>query len=307
MKKLKKIYFLITVFFTVFSVVFSAPSYRVDSLDITAKIQEDGSVVVEEIVLYNASEINGVLYNIDAKGYGKLNSLEVFYEKNGEFIPAVNQNGTSSGSYTVTTSDELYKIKLYSPMRDEKRYFGFRYILPRGVTVYEDIAQFNRKMVGRGWQNSIKDVSVKVILPKKVEKNEIHAFGHGPLTGNIEILSGNEIFFSLKNYRQGEFVETNILFPKEVVSKINPSYIKKSKGYEKIMAMEGRLAEESNKERDRAVKGLILSRVIFYGGILWWLFLVIFIYLKNGKKYKVTMGNISENFQMIILQQLQEH
>ena len=288
MKKLKKIYFLITVFFTVFSVVFSAPSYRVDSLDITAKIQEDGSVVVEEIVLYNASEINGVLYNIDAKGYGKLNSLEVFYEKNGEFIPAVNQNGTSSGSYTVTTSDELYKIKLYSPMRDEKRYFGFRYILPRGVTVYEDIAQFNRKMVGRGWQNSIKDVSVKVILPKKVEKNEIHAFGHGPLTGNIEILSGNEIFFSLKNYRQGEFVETNILFPKEVVSKINPSYIKKSKGYEKIMAMEGRLAEESNKERDRAVKGLILSRVIFYGGILWWLFLVIFIYLKNGKKYKVT-------------------
>ena len=173
-------------------------------------------------------------------------------------------------------------------MRDEKRYFGFRYILPRGVTVYEDIAQFNRKMVGRGWQNSIKDVSVKVILPKKVEKNEIHAFGHGPLTGNIEILSGNEIFFSLKNYRQGEFVETNILFPKEVVSKINPSYIKKSKGYEKIMAMEGRLAEESNKERDRAVKGLILSRVIFYGGILWWLFLVIFIYLKNGKKYKVT-------------------
>ena len=288
MKKLKKIYFLITVFFTVFSVVFSAPSYRVDSLDITAKIQEDGSVVVEEIVLYNASEINGVLYNIDAKGYGKLNSLEVFYEKNGEFIPAVNQNGTSSGSYTVTTSDELYKIKLYSPMRDEKRYFGFRYILPRGVTVYEDIAQFNRKKVGRGWQNSIKDVSVKVILPKKVEKNEIHAFGHGPLTGNIEILSGNEIFFSLKNYRQGEFVETNILFPKEVVSKINPSYIKKSKGYEKIMAMEGRLAEESNKERDRAVKGLILSRVIFYGGILWWLFLVIFIYLKNGKKYKVT-------------------
>ena len=136
MKKLKKIYFLITVFFTVFSVVFSAPSYRVDSLDITAKIQEDGSVIIEEIALYNASEINGVLYNIDAKGYGKLNSLEVFYEKNGEFIPAVNQNGTSSGSYTVTTSDELYKIKLYSPMRDEKRYFGFRYVLPRGVTVY---------------------------------------------------------------------------------------------------------------------------------------------------------------------------
>lgn len=145
LKRLRKIYLIIAVFFTVFSVIFSAPSYRIDSLDITAKIQEDGSVVIEEIALYNASEINGVLYNIDAKGYGKLQSLEVFYEKNGEFVSAVNDRGTASGMYTVSVSDELYKIKLYSPMRNEKRYFGFRYVLPRGVTVYEDIAQFNRK------------------------------------------------------------------------------------------------------------------------------------------------------------------
>lgn len=287
LKRLRKIYLIIAVFFTVFSVIFSAPSYRIDSLDITAKIQEDGSVVIEEIALYNASEINGVLYNIDAKGYGKLQSLEVFYEKNGEFVSAVNDRGTASGMYTVSVSDELYKIKLYSPMRNEKRYFGFRYVLPRGVTVYEDIAQFNRKMVGRGWQNSIRDVSVKVILPKEADKDKIHAFGHGPLTGNIEILNGREIFFILKNYRPGEFVETNILFPKEIVSKINPSYVKKTKGYDSIMAMEGKLAEESNRERDRAVRGMILGRVVFFGGVAWWLFLMVFIYLKNGKKYKV--------------------
>lgn len=287
LKRLRKIYLIIAVFFTVFSVIFSAPSYRIDSLDITAKIQEDGSVVIEEIALYNASEINGVLYNIDAKGYGKLQSLEVFYEKNGEFVSAVNDRGTASGMYTVSVSDELYKIKLYSPMRNEKRYFGFRYVLPRGVTVYEDIAQFNRKMVGRGWQNSIRDVSVKVILPKEADKDKIHAFGHGPLTGNIEILNGREIFFTLKNYRPGEFVETNILFPKEIVSKINPSYVKKTKGYDSIMAMEGKLAEESNRERDRAVRGMILGRVVFSGGVAWWLFLMVFIYLKNGKKYKV--------------------
>lgn len=287
MKRLRKIYLIIAVFFTVFSVIFSAPSYRIDSLDITAKIQEDGSVVIEEIALYNASEINGVLYNIDAKGYGKLQSLEVFYEKNGEFVSAVNDRGTASGMYTVSVSDELYKIKLYSPMRNEKRYFGFRYVLPRGVTVYEDIAQFNRKMVGRGWQNSIRDVSVKVILPKEADKDKIHTFGHGPLTGNIEILNGREIFFILKNYRPGEFVETNILFPKEIVSKINPSYVKKTKGYDSIMAMEGKLAEESNRERDRAVRGMILGRVVFFGGVAWWLFLMVFIYLKNGKKYKV--------------------
>ena len=46
------------------------------------------------------------------------------------------------------------------------------------------------------------------------------------------------------------------------------------------MAMEGRLAEESNKERDRAVKGLILSRVIFMVGYLVAVFSDIYLFKK---------------------------
>lgn len=69
LKRLRKIYLIIAVFFTVFSVIFSAPSYRIDSLDITAKIQEDGSVVIEEIALYNASENYIILMLKDMGNY----------------------------------------------------------------------------------------------------------------------------------------------------------------------------------------------------------------------------------------------
>ena len=45
-------------------------------------------------------------------------------------------------------------------------------------------------MVGKEWQNSIGNISVTVNLPENVKKDDIYAFGHGPLTGNIEILDG---------------------------------------------------------------------------------------------------------------------
>lgn len=278
---------LIMLFVSVFFSVFSAPSYKIDDLKILAEIQKNGSVNITEIVLYDASSINGILYNIDSKGYGELENLQVFYEKNGEFYPAVKQRGTETGNYTVTEDDELYKVKLYYPLRNTEKYFAFRYTLPQGVSVYKDTAQFNRKMVGRNWQNSIRNVEVTVQLPKETDKENIYAFGHGPLTGNIEILNGREIKYTLKNYYPGEFVETNILFPKEMISGINKKYIKNYKAFDDIMAMEKNLADEANAERDRAARIMAAKGFVFAALAGWIIFVAGFVYVKNGKKYKV--------------------
>ena len=277
----------LVLFAVITSVLFSAPSYKVDDLKILAEIRKDGSVQVTEIALYNADKINGVLYNIDAKGYGELENLDVFYEKNGEFVPAVRQRGTDTGNYTVTERDDLYNIKLYYPLRNERKYFAFRYVLPMGVTVYKDTAQFNRKMVGRNWENSIGDIEVTVQLPKETSKENIYAFGHGPLTGNIEILNGREVKYTLRNYYPGEFVETNILFPKEMVSGINKNYIKNHKAFDDIMAMEKTLADEANAERERAARIMAAGGIVFAAMGCWVAFVLLFVYIKNGKRYKV--------------------
>lgn len=286
-RKIGRLAIIFAIFISIFSTVFSSVSYRIDDLKIWAEIKKDGSVKVTEQVLYNANEINGIYYNIDAKGYGKLKSLNVFYEENKKFIPAVNERGTRRGNYTVTLDDELYKIKLYYPLRKEKKYFLVKYILPRGVTVYNDIAQFNRKMIGRNWEKSIKNIQVIVKLPKEISKNEIYAFGHGSLMGNVEILNGREIKYTLKNYRPKEFLETNILFPKEIISDINRKYIKNSNAFDKIMKMEKSLAEQANLEREKAIKIMGLKWFVFGAMGCWIIFVGIFIYLKNIKRYKV--------------------
>lgn len=270
-----------------FTTIFGRTAYEIERLDIVANIERDGSLEVEERVIYDIGEINGILYNIDALGYGKFTDLQIFYEDDGEFKQARNNTAPSEGNFTVSVDDGLYKIKLYAPSQNERKEFIFRYNLKRGVTVYRDIAQLNRKMVGKEWQNSIGNISVTVYLPESVKKDDIYAFGHGPLTGNIEILDGKSVRYTLNNYRPGEFLEVNLLFPKNILTSFNPLLMKNKSALKEILDMEGKLAKEANDARKRAIIGFYLGRVVLVLAVAWWLFLVVFIYLKNSKRYKV--------------------
>lgn len=270
-----------------FTTIFGRTAYEIESLDIVANIERDGSLEVEERVIYDIGKINGILYNIDALGYGKFTDLQIFYEDDGEFKQARNNTAPSEGNFTVSVDDGLYKIKLYAPSQNERKEFIFRYNLTRGVTVYRDIAQLNRKMVGKDWQNSIGNISVTVNLPENVKKDDIYAFGHGPLTGNIEILDGKSVRYTLNDYRPGEFLEVNLLFPKNILTSFNSLLMKNKSALKEILDMEGKLAKEANDARKRAIIGFYLGRVVLVLAVAWWLFLVVFIYLKNSKRYKV--------------------
>lgn len=271
----------------IFTTIFGRTAYEIESLDIVANIERDGSLEVEERVIYDIGKINGILYNIDALGYGKFSDLQIFYEDDGEFKQARNNTAPSEGNFTVSVDDGLYKIKLYAPSQNERKEFIFRYNLTRGVTVYRDIAQLNRKMVGKEWQNSIGNISVTVNLPENVKKDDIYAFGHGPLTGNIEILDGKSVRYTLNDYRPGEFLEVNLLFPKNILTSFNPLLMKNKSALKEILDMEGKVAKEANDARKRAIIGFYLGRVVLVLAVAWWLFLVVFIYLKNSKRYKV--------------------
>lgn len=270
-----------------FTTIFGRTVYEIERLDIVANIERDGSLEVEERVIYDIGKINGILYNIDALGYGKFTDLQIFYEDDGEFKQARNNTAPSEGNFTVSVDDGLYQIKLYAPSQNERKEFIFRYNLTRGVTVYRDIAQLNRKMVGKEWQNSIGNISVTVNLPENVKKDDIYAFGHGPLTGNIEILDGKSVRYTLNDYRPGEFLEVNLLFPKNILTSFNPLLMKNKSALKEILDMEGKLAKEANDARKRAIIDFYLGRVVLVLAVAWWLFLVVFIYLKNSKRYKV--------------------
>ncbi|MBF1201868.1 MAG: DUF2207 domain-containing protein [Fusobacterium periodonticum] len=281
--------------FFLISIVSFAASFRIEKLDIEANLQKDGSMVVSEAVTYDIDEINGVYFDIDAKGFGELQYIQVFEDDSTGGFKEVD-----TSNYEVSVSDELYRIKLYSKNYNNRRTFKFVYKLPEAITVYDDVAQFNRKMVGKEWQQGINYITAKVIIPVSAsyDNSNILVFGHGPLTGEVD-KEGNTVIYKLNNYYPGDFLEAHILMEPEIFSEYNKSKIVHKDMKQKLLDMEAKFADEANAERDRAIRqqeminkvfekpGLIFGVLSSIWGALMYYIHVIF---KRKNKVKNSVG-----------------
>ena len=246
--------------FFLISIVSFAANYRIEKLDIEANLQKDGSMVVSEAVTYDIDEINGVYFDIDAKGFGELEDLQVF-----EDDPNTSSfKEVDTSNYEVSVSDELYRIKLYSKNQNNIRTFKFVYKLPEAIKVYDDVAQFNRKMVGQEWQQGINYITAKVIIPVSAsyDNSNILVFGHGPLTGEVD-KEGNTVVYRLNNYYPGDFLEAHILMEPEIFSEYNKSKIVHKDMKQKLLDMEAKFADEANAERDKAIRQQEMINKVF--------------------------------------------
>ena len=281
--------------FFLISIVSFAASFRIEKLDIEANLQKDGSMVVSEAVTYDIDEINGVYFDIDAKGFGELEYIQVFEDDSTGGFKEVD-----SSNYEVSVNDDLYRIKLYSKNHNNRRTFKFVYKLPEAITVYDDVAQFNRKMVGKEWQQGINYITAKVIIPVSVsyDNSNILVFGHGPLTGEVD-KEGNTVVYRLNNYYPGDFLEAHILMEPEIFSEYNKSKIVHKDMKQKLLDMEAKFADEANAERDKAIRqqeminkvfekpGLIFGVLSSIWGALMYYIHVIF---KRKNKVKNSVG-----------------
>ena len=282
--------------FFLISIVSFAANYRIEKLDIEANLQKDGSMVVSEAVTYDIDEINGVYFDIDAKGFGELEDLQVF-----EDDPNTSSfKEVDTSNYEVSVSDELYRIKLYSKNQNNIRTFKFVYKLPEAIKVYEDVAQLNRKMVGQDWQQGISIVKVTIEIPvsKDYDNSKILVFGHGPLTGEVDKVE-NTVVYKLDDYYPGDFLEAHILMEPEIFSEYNKSKIVHKDMKQKLLDMEAKFADEANAERDKAIRqqeminkvfekpGLIFGVLSSIWGALMYYIHVIF---KRKNKVKNSVG-----------------
>ena len=276
--------------FFLISIVSFAASFRIEKLDIEANLQKDGSMVVSEAVTYDIDEINGVYFDIDAKGFGELEYIQVFEDDSTGGFKEVD-----SSNYEVSVSDELYRIKLYSKNHNNRRTFKFVYKLPEAITVYDDVAQFNRKMVGKEWQQGIKYITAKVIIPVSAsyDNSNILVFGHGPLTGEVD-KEGNTVVYKLNNYYPGDFLEAHILMEPEIFSEYNKSKIVHKDMKQELLDMEAKLADEANAERDKAIrKQEMINKVFEKPGLIFgvlssiWGALMYYIHVIFKRKNKV--------------------
>ena len=246
---MKKYILRIFLFFVISIVSFSA-NYSIKNLDVRAVLRKDGSMLVNEAVTYKIGDINGVYFDIDAKGYGGVKSLKVF--ENDTNYPENKFKEVNASNFEVTENDGVYRLKLYSKNKNNTRIFKFSYELSEAIKVYNDVAQLNRKMVGQDWQKRIGHVTIEITIPveKNYDNSKILVFGHGPLTGEVDKV-GNAVIYKLNDYTPGNFLEAHILMEPEIFSEYDKSKIIHLNEKQELLNMEKRLADSANNERKR--------------------------------------------------------
>lgn len=288
----------IIVFFLMPSIVFSKLPYKIFSIDMIVNINSNGSLDIQEKVIYDIDDINGIFYNIDTLGIGRLKNLKIYYEdkNSNNFQPALKSTYIKKGNYTIAERNGFYKIKIYIPSKKERKQFIFNYTLTEGVTVYNDIAQINKNILGKTWDESVKYLKFTINLPKKIPANEIYAFAHDSLNSTIEIKNNIQVIYTLKDYYPGENLKANLLFPPQFLDDIDKNKIIKKNMLYKILTYEKNLAQKIILKKEKFKKQIELEKTIFTFGIIYFLYIIIYIYIKNSKKYKVKNMSNSNYF-----------
>ncbi len=314
MKKRNRSLFLLTVLlFVLFTIGQAALAddryYTIDNYTVNIDIQPDGSAYIEERLIYNfRGNFNGILRDVDYMLTDGIEDISVLVDENGA-TRELTLNSTSnldanagSGSYNVVSYDEIAQFKVYESSSNEKKTFVYKYTFKNVVTKYNDIAEFNRKIIDSNWDVALNNVAIHIRLPEGALKEDIKVFGHGSLLGVSEIIDGRNVKFSVDTVHPGEMVETLLVFPTRLVPQSGRVIAKDQ--LPTIMANEKKLAEQANLEREQArreveeyeqrreaeEKRMAVARSIGNGvGIilfLSWFALIIYLYIKYDKELR---------------------
>lgn len=290
--------------------------YDISSYFISVDIQPDGSADIEERLTYRFSgQFNGVLRDVDYSLTDGLENIQVYVEKNDSLVEW-RLNSTTDldasgdpGEYNLVNKNQIAHFKIFERSANEKKTFVIRYTYRDIVTKYNDIAEFNRKMIDPNWTISMSNVVISFTLPEGAQSEEIKVFGHGPLTGESNIIDNRHVEFSTKYLAPYSTIETLVLFPVRLVPQ--SSNVVARDALPEIMANEKALADEANREREEAKKqvaeyekrqqelekqrlaeeariaarrpyGHALGLLLF----LFWFVILIYIYIKYDKELK---------------------
>ena len=256
MKKILISFFTFLSIVLIASISYASSDFDFEKLNFDATLKEDGSM---EVVETWDIEINGMTntlfktFNIDNSRFSgitdvkvcevkkgneeydfKLKNQEVYHVDKDCYYALVNSSGKFEIAWGINESSghKTYKV-----------YYKFNNCIKR----YNDVAELYWQCIGRDFEINIDKITGTVHIPNNAtSKEDIGAWAHGPLNGNIEIVSGEEVKFDLDYFDAGNIVEVRLAMPEQIfnIEKLNTD--RKAT----ILSEEMALADEANAARE---------------------------------------------------------
>ncbi len=264
----------------------SAKTVSIPSVDIIVTILPDGSALVHEnrTIVFDGDFTFGY-YELPKKGFGSIQ--DVTLSEGEQFYRYDETSNKEPGTFTLTDTDNIFRIDFYFSASDETRTFTFRYTIKDVVSVYQDYGEFYWKLQGDGWDFGIGEFKAIIQWEEPIPMDNYYIWAHGPLWG--EFLKTDETSSSLfvEFVPPNSFVEARVLLPSSYFT----APVKQMAILESVIEEETLLSDEANEQRLRDRKFELAGRrtktIIIYLAIF---FMLLYFSLFNrvGKEHLIS-------------------
>ena len=198
-------------------------------------------------------------------------------------VPVVGTSTGEVGTYSTADQGSNVRVQLNFEFGDATTPFSVHYTALGAARRYTDIAELYWQFVGSDTAVPSQHVRVTVHLPAGVTHDQVRAWAHGPLSGNVSIEPDGSVVMTVDPLPASTFVEGRILFPAAALSKAAPAG---GVHLATALAAEKKWADEANRSRLWARVKLALWSVVGAGLPVVALVLVVILYFKYGREPK---------------------
>lgn len=220
--------------------------YDVTDMNVTAKVNRNGSVMIHRKIYYDFdSDARGVYYRQNLTQKQKIKDIQVKVNDQ----PVIATNNKKNNTYQLTKENNSYRFKVFHRISEDNRIkVEYSYKILDLITNYKDTAELNFKIIGNGWDTDIDHAQATVVFPESVEG--LKAWAHGSLDGYTQVLPHKgKIIMKADDVAGDVGIEVHAIFPTAVTA-ANKNYVDQNKK-EAIEKQEAQLAREANERRKR--------------------------------------------------------
>lgn len=239
-----------------------ARSYYVSQVRIEAKVQPDGSMdVVERRTFVLDGSYTFVIQDLVSSGSQGITDI-VVSEGGQPYARATSGNKV----YTYkTTAPNRTEVTWRFAANNERRTFEISYRVLGAALAHQDVGELYWKFIGDEWEVRQEDILVDLELPAGATIGDIRAWGHGPLAGEVKIVSPTRVTWTLGRLPAGQFLEGRVTFPTQLV----PGATRRSTapGLPGILKEEEALARRANIDRLKDLGSVLFGVAALLGSL----------------------------------------
>lgn len=243
-----------------------AQSYAIARVDISATVQSNGDLRVQETRTYDIdgsfTSVDQSFTNLPNNGNAQINSVEVTMRGETRTLSHVpfelewrTSGGPDQDAYSFDYAQKT--LYLFFSAHDESVSVTLDYTVPDAVNVYRDIGELYWQFIGADWPVDSRDVSCTIALPVSAGEEvlpgeNVYAWGHGPLATTVEISPDGVVSYDISQVSAGTFAESRIAMPEswlgEVAARDSNAHPNESR-LEAMLTEEQRWSDQANMQK----------------------------------------------------------